>query len=214
MGLPVGPRVGPRGWSAPPSQRQPLWRPRGTQVVPVCAFLPAPWQTSRHGEGCFRLLAGRKASCRGRGSQRGHAGSGPESLPLSRWVAVVDHVPEASRCRGNPLVGVHPVPHPHQRIKIPPITAKRMEQRLPHGLETSRPGPGHRSFIGTPGSAFPFSFGTTPELLNQRAGVLINGGAIGRSAARSDKARTVWAAGIDPPCGRAALRVDHQRDRP
>ena len=78
----------------------------------------------------FKPPKRRKGSGGKRGGQPGHAGSGPELLPLERVDEVVEHHPDACRHCGTLLPGEDSEPLRHQVIDIPPITPVMIEHRL------------------------------------------------------------------------------------
>jgi transposase len=84
---------------------------------------------SSHGPG-FKPPERRKGSGRKRGGQPGHAGSGPELLPIERVDEVVEHHPDSCRHCGTLPRGDDPNPVRHQVLEIPPITLKVLEHRL------------------------------------------------------------------------------------
>ena len=142
----------------------------------------------------FKPPERRKGSGRKRGGQPGHAGSGPELLPIERVDEVVEHHPDACRRCGTLLEGEDPEPLRHQVIEIPPITPLVIEHRLhrlvcpccsrrtcatlPLDVEASRYGPRLSALVGMLGSAFPLSFSKTQALLEQLLGVTISRSAI------------------------------------
>jgi hypothetical protein len=72
----------------------------------------------------------RKGSGRKRDGQQGHAGTGPELLPLKRCDAVEKHHPQHCRRCGTLLQGQDPEPMRHQVIEIPSITPVVIEHRM------------------------------------------------------------------------------------